>query len=465
VDAGNRGNLMIMYACRTVVAAAIAVGVSAGSGPGLSVAASRPAVVLASVSTRGVQADEGTDEDVVLSADGKYVAFVSGATNLVPGDTNGRPDVFVRDLTRGLTRRATVDTAGAQSAGGVGLDVNGLSKDGRHVLFTSRAADLVVGDTNQGPDVFVRDMRYGITTRVSVGADGGELGRSFSRAGSAISDDGRYAVFTWSCGCTVLGTPNRTSELFVRDLKKGTTRRIFDVPTVNPGDSYSERPAISADGRYLVFTSYAAHLVPGDTNGTSDIFRHDLKTGTTIRVSVGPNGRQSTGGDPVQPSYAHNNADVSDDGRSVVFFSLAGNLVDGPHARGDVYLRDVKTGTTSVVTLGLGGVPHNASFGNPLFRPGISGNGRYVSFLSWATNLVQDDTNAVNDAFVRDLKKGVTRRAGTGTHGEEPNGYARSWRPALDRDGDTVAFVSEATNLIPDDVNGRQDAFVVHLRP
>jgi len=179
-------------------AAALALAaLAAAAGPAApSSAAPRPAVQIASVSTGGALA-ESMSWFPVLSADGRRVAFSSAASNLVPGDTNGHEDVFVRDLTRGLTRRATLDTAGEQAVGTT-AKAAGLSKDGRYVVFTADAGNLVPDDTNQERDVFVRDLRYGITTRASLTSAGGEIG-GFSVA-DGISGDGRYVVFTTSCG-------------------------------------------------------------------------------------------------------------------------------------------------------------------------------------------------------------------------------------------------------------------------
>jgi Tol biopolymer transport system component len=457
---------------RTRRAAALVAGVAvaglaaAAATAAPSSAAPKPAVKsveVASVSTGAVLADTFSWFPV-LSGDGKRVAFSSAASNLVPGDTNGHEDVFVRDLTRGLTRRATLDTAGEEAVGTT-AKAAGLSKDGRYVVLTADAGNLVPGDTNQHSDVFVRDMRYGITTRASLTSDGGEID-GFSVA-DGISGDGRYAVFTTFCGCVVPGeTFTDTSDVYVRDLKKGTTRRVSVASDGARGNGSSNTAAISANGRYVAFTSRATNLVPGDTNGTSDVFRHDLKTGETIRVSVGPDGRQTTGGKPgggANHTIASEEPSISDNGRHVAFFSYGQGLVDGPHATGDVYVRDVKTGTTTLVSAAPGGGANDSAPDHPSLPPHVSGDGRYVGFTSYSTNLVADDTNGVADAFVRDLKKGLTRRMTVDADGEQANATS-GHHLALDRDGEVAVFTSIATNLVPSDANGELDVYVARLR-
>jgi Tol biopolymer transport system component len=421
-----------------------------------SAAASKPAVEVASVSTGGALGN-GPSWFSVLSADGKHVAFSSSASNLVPGDTNGQEDVFVRDLKRGLTRRATLDTAGEQAAG-TSAKAAGISRSGRFVAFTADAGNLVPGDTNGQRDAFVRDLRYGVTTRASLTWDGGEIGGTSFAEG--ISGDGRYVVFTASCGCVVPGeTATGTSDVYVRDLKKGTTRRVSSASDGTRGNGSSYTAAIAGDGRYVAFTSRATNLVPGDTNGTSDVFRHDLKTGETVRVSVGAGGAQTTGGKPGDDTLASDEPSLSDNGRWVAFFSYGQGLVAGPHATGDVYVRDVRNGVTTLVSAGPGGGANDSAPDHPALRPSVSGNGRYVGFTSFSTNLVADDTNGLADGFVRDLKKGLTRRVTLNAAGEQANGES-GFHLDVDRDGDTFVFTSTATNLADTDTNTDLDVYV-----
>jgi Tol biopolymer transport system component len=421
--------------------------------------ASSPLVQLVSVSTRGVQGTAASD-GVVMSANGKYVAFTSDAANLVPGDQNKGRDVFVRDLSRGLTRLATLDTAGEQDNAGRAW-ADGLSEDGRYVIFTGEASNLVPGDTNGGSDVFVRDLRYGITTRASLTSDGAQI-RDRS-VGHAISGDGRYVAFTTYCGCVVAGDTFRdTNDIYVRDLKKGVTRLVSTALGGAKANESSDSAAISTNGRYVAFTSLASNLVPGDTNGAIDVFRHDLETGETIRVSLGPGGRQGVGGQTAYGSTGDTpEVSMSSDGRYVAFTSSA-PLVDGPHAPNDAYVRDVKAGTTTLVSVGLGGVPKN-SFDGRFAAPRLTGNGRYVAFTSYATNLVADDTNGVADGFVRDLKKGITRRVTVTETGQQANGTS-GFDLSIDSAGERVAFTSVAKNIVTGDTNDDLDVFVARLK-
>ena len=446
---------MGMRTRRGAVTALVIAGVAAAP----AAAAPKPVVQVASVDTGGALANDDSHE-LSLSADGGYVAFTSAATNLVPGDTNGAPDVFVRDLSRGLTRRATLDTAGEQAAGTAAGHAY-VSKHGRYVVFTSDAGNLVPDDTNNAPDVFVRDLRFGITTRASLTSTDGQIGSSSVSAG--ISGDGRYVVFTASCGCVVPGDTNGADDVFVRDLRKGTTRRASVATGGGQGDGQSFGAAISADGRYVAFTSQATDLVPGDTNGTTDVFRHDLRTGVTTRVSVGPGGAQTVGSRPGDPGFASGRPSLSDNGRLVAFTSFGAGLVAGPTGHGDVYVRDVKTGTTTLASPGVGGAASDAGADVPVATPRIAGEGRYVAFVSWATNLVAGDTNGDADGFLRDLKKGTTTRVSLGNAGEQGNAPA-GFDIGIDEDGETAAFTSWASNLVAGDTNDRMDVFARRLK-
>jgi Tol biopolymer transport system component len=446
---------------RACLAAGAAVLVLVGLAAAPGTAAPAPALQYASVSTRGVLGNSYS-QSPVISADGKYVAFNSWSDNLVPRDTNGQPDVFVRDLARGLTRRITVDTAGEQADGSFAF-VADISKDGRYILFNSDAGNLVPGDTNEQGDAFVHDRRHGITTRVSVGADGGELPRG--GGGYGISADGRYVAFTGLCDCAVPGDTNRRDDVHVRDLRTGAMRIVSVASDGTQGNDFSHVADISANGRYVAFVSHATNLVPGDTNGTSDVFRHDLRTGETIRVSVGPGGRQSTGARPGSPDFvvASMWPAISKDGRHVAFFSYGDGLVDGPHATSDVYVRDVTTGTTTLVTAGLDGAAANRSGPDlPDIVPSISDDGRHVGFVSWASNLVTGDTNDWNDGFVRDLRKRVTKRVTVGPEGQQ--GLLPSQEIDVDGNADTVAFSTQAENFLPGDSNGRPDILVTRVK-
>lgn len=269
----------------------------------------------------------GRSMDPSLSADGRYVAFQSYASDLVAGDGNHAADVFVRDLVGGTTTRASVDAEGGDPNGSSYAPA--FSADGRYVAFFSFASDLVPGDGGGHSDVFVRDLVAGVTVRASVDTEGGDPNRwSFF---PSVSADGRYVAFHSYASDLVPGDRNAFTDVFVRDLVAGTTvRGSVDTEGGDP-NSASTSTSISAEGRYVVFYSYASDLVPGDENNWSDVFVRDLVAGATLRASV-----DLGGGDP---NWNSTYPSISADGRYVAFDSLASDLVarDGNGAQ-DVFI-------------------------------------------------------------------------------------------------------------------------------
>ena len=266
-----------------------------------------------------------------ISADGRYVAFYSYASNLVPGDTNGKGDVFVRDRQTGQTTRVSVDSAGGQ---GYGQSVDpSLSADGQSVAFASDAPNLVAGDTNNFADVFVHDHQTGQTTRVSVGSSGNQANMLSQEP--SLSADGRYVAFYSLASNLVPGDTNGSDDVFRHDCQTGQTTRVSVDSAGAQGNGESVHPSISADGRYVPFSSAAANLVAGDTNGSYDVFVHDCQTGRTTRVSVNSAGKQGNEDSWESPSP------ISADGRYVAFYSYASNLVPGDtNSNEDVFVRD-----------------------------------------------------------------------------------------------------------------------------
>ena len=224
-----------------------------------------------------------------ISADGRYVAFESLARNLVSDDTNNFADIFVHDRQTGETTRASVASDGAE-ANHASL-APGISADGRYVAFWSSASNLVPDDTNDTADIFVRDRHTGETTRVSVSSDGTEA-NGFSAFIPTISADGRYVAFQSSATNLVSGDTNNFADIFVHDRQTGETTRASVAGDGTEGNNSSDYPSISADGRYVAFHSSASNLVPDDTNDTADIFVHDRQTGETTRVSVASDGTE-----------------------------------------------------------------------------------------------------------------------------------------------------------------------------
>ncbi len=388
-----------------------------------------------------------------MSEDSRYIGFNSYASNLVPGDTNGFSDSFVRDRQTGTTWRVSVSTGGVQGNNHAYDTV--LSANGRYATFLSLASNLVPQiDASETYDVFVRDLQTGTTTAVSVGTNN-RLGSSDKHSyHQTISADGRYIAFNSSMTNLISGDTNSKYDIFVRDMQTGLIKRVSVGPNGVQSNGHSYYTGMSQDGRFIAFHSSASNLVPNDTNGRDDIFVHDVQTGQTTRVSVTSGGAQSQGGDSWYPA-------LSADGRFVVFRSAATNLVPGDvNQSWDIFVHDRQTGTTSLVSASSGGViaDHDS------LKPSISGNGRFVVFNSYATNLVPGDTNAQGDIFVRDTQLGTTRRVSVASNGAEGIGGEAIY-PTISLDGDFITFRSAATNLVPGDTNGAADIFIYEHDP
>jgi WD40-like Beta Propeller Repeat len=424
-----------------LVTVAVAVVLVAWASPADSAAG--PVTRRVSVSSSNAQGNAFSGQPNI-SPTGRYVGFSSWASNLVEGDTNGLSDVFVRDRLNGVTTRLSTGRGGQESNESSGTPL--LSADGRFVAFSSLASNLVIGDTNDMTDVFVRDRLTGVTTRVSVGPGGQQANESSS--GSSISADGRFVAFTSWASNLVTGDTNGTSDAFLHDRSTGVTRRVSIGSRGQQGADSSFGPSVSADGRFVAFTSFAANLVSGDTNANGDILVRDRSTGVTRRVSVGAGGQQA---DDLSVAAA-----ISGDGYVVAFHSNATNLTPGDtNGSTDVFAHDRRTGVTRRMSVSSGGRQSDSTSATP----SVSYDGRFVAFASLGTTLVDGDTNAVADVFVRDRRLGVTRRVSVGSSGQQANrdsGLAL----AISADGRHVAFDSHASNLVAGDTNGVEDVFV-----
>ncbi|MEG4087977.1 calcium-binding protein [Microcoleus sp. Pol12B4] len=324
-----------------------------------------------------------------ISAGGRFVAFYSKATNLVPKDTNADSDVFVRDMLANTTTRVSVDSVGNQ-ADDLSLGAS-ISADGRFVAFLSFASNLVPGDTNNNSDIFVRDLLTNTITRVSVDSAGNQA--NSDSLYFSISADGRFVAFHSSASNLVPGDTNNRSDIFVRDTLANTTTRVSVDSAGNQANGTSDTLSMSADGRFVAFSSFATNLVPGGTNNTNDIFVRDTLANTTARISVDSAGNQANG------TFGPN-ISISPDGRFVAFESTASNLVPGDTNNDrDIFVRDLLTNTTTRVSVDSAGNQGN----NGSFAPSISANGRRVAFDSAASNFVPGDTNNIPDVFVFDM--------------------------------------------------------------
>jgi Tol biopolymer transport system component len=348
--------------------------------------------------TERVSLDSGEAEGdgpsywVSISADGRYVAFQSDATDLVPDDTNARTDVFVRDRMLGTTERVSLSTSGSQG-NGYSWTPN-MSPDGRYVVFSSVASNLELsGDTNSAYDIFIRDRSLGTTERVSV--DSAEVQSDADSLRPAVSEDGRYVAFTSAATNLVPGDSNAGLDVFVRDRVLETTERVSITSDETEAEAESLAPGISADGRYVVFESYATDMVPGDNNGAWDMFIRDRSLGTTERVSVDSAENEGDFG-----LASDSNPRVSDDGRLVLFSSHSTNLVPGDNnGQEDAFIRDRLAGTTQRVSVDSAGNEGDLASVSTV----LAADTPLVAFASNATNLTPGDTNDAGDVFVRTL--------------------------------------------------------------
>ena len=357
-------------------------------------------------------------------------------------------DVFLADRVAGTLERISVNSSGVK--GDSYSYGPALTPDVRCVAFSSYATNLVVGDTNgpypDGHDVFVRDRSSGTTERLSVGSLGQQGNDSSYHP--AISADGGYAAFTSFASNLVGGDTNGVADVFVRDRVAGTTERVSLGSSGAQGNAGATCSSISADGRHVVFYGSASNLVAGDTNASSDVFVRDRVIGTTERLSVGSGGAQGDAGSE--------GGAISPDGRYVVFRSTASNLVSGDtNGKADVFLRDRQSGTTERLSVASGGTQANDDSSHPALSP----DGRFAVFQSKAGNLVAGDSNGRWDVFLRDRLLGTTERVSLDASGSQGDADSGIQGPSVSADGRCVAFDSRA-RLVGVDTNDWHDIYV-----
>ncbi|MBD2772309.1 TolB family protein [Iningainema tapete] len=407
-------------------------------------------IIRLSVDSNGIQGNRSSGPSSI-SADGRYVAFTSSASNLVANDTNNSSDVFVRDTVNNTTTLVSVDSNGIQGNGSSGS--SSISADGRYVAFTSRASNLVPNNTNRilnNLGVLVRDTVNNTTTLVSVDSNGIQGNEdSFMLS---ISADGQYVAFQSSANNLVPNDTNGNSDIFVRDTVNNTTTRVSVDSNGIQGNGISNSPSISADGRYVAFSSFSTNLVLNDTNGrlNDDIFVRDIINNTTTLVSVDSNGIQgnsssffpsiSADGRYIAFSSFASNLVPNDTNNNIgVFVSSTDNI--------DVFVRDTINNTTTLISLDSNGIQGNSAS----FSPSISADGRYVAFTSRASNLVPNDTNMREDVFVRDTVDNITTRVSVDPNGIQGNRY--SFFPSISADGRYITFTLSASRFDTSDSN------------
>lgn len=469
--------------------------------------------ILVSVSTNGVSGN-GDSYNSVMTPNGRYVAFTSAASNLVPGDTNGIPDVFLRDLVAGTT--VCVST-GAMSTGSSTLvsvsDTPSITPDGRYVAYFSTATNLVTGVT-VGGEVYVRDMTQGKTTWASAAAR--SLYQSVAGTTNAVSCNVNIAANGAYVGFEACANPPTTSNARGIILRYGMSSGLTDLAGTNAyvpltvfqdvqtlsmdpegrylayvanvngvSGSYTavyrwdylsgtnvlvsantnnvlsslpfcDSPAISSSGRYVTFVSAATDLVSNAPVSGYHVYVRDVTAGTTGLVDADTNGQPAGVDYCVAPV-------ISSDGQSVAYETTAGTLIPGDYNQDyDVFVRNLTNGTTQLISAAQPSLPTLAANGFSMFSAEpLSPDGHYLAFASDATDLVPGDTNGLRDVFVCDLFAGTNTLVSVGTNGAGANGI--SYDAAVNGNGQYVAFTSMATNLIARDTNGCTDVFVRDL--
>jgi len=406
------------------------------------------ATTRASVISRRFRIDAGSP---TFSGDGHYVLFSTGDSRLVAGDTNQREDVFLYNLETDTVERVSLSSSGKQGAGGA--EEGALSYDGRLVVFSSYSDDLVTGDTNEKEDIFIRDRQTGTTRLISAAPDDGPANNdSYS---PLITPDGRFIVFTSRASNLVAQDTNETEDVFIYDDQTGSIELVSIATDGTQGNGIvTVGRSVTPDGRFVGFNSYASNMVPGDTNNTFDVFIRDRQTGITERISSAMDGTAgdassygpsiSTDGRFVSFSSGASNL-VADDTNWCISADL--KIINCS----DVFVFDRLTKKMQRVSVGPGSQQSN----NWSSGSSISSDGRFVAFQSIADNLVEGDTNQEEDLFVYDRLIRKTERvsvASDGTQGDASSGTSFQ----ISSDGSLVVFSSLASNFISKDLMGEQ---------
>jgi Tol biopolymer transport system component len=446
-----------------VLASALAAGLVSALGVAVGSAAKNDTVLISRASgTEGAKGDARSDV-FSISADGRFVAFITSASNLHRDDSDDAFDVFVRDLK--MDRTVLVSRAsGPAGAKGNATQSNGInasiSANGRFVAFDSAASNLDPDDTDTDPDVFVRDLETAETVLVSraSGTDGAKSNIN-SNGVPSISADGRLVAFNSYSTNLHPDDTDSDSDVFVRDLETDETVLISRATGANGskanGGSYDA--SISANGRFVTFSSGAPNLDPDDSDSKTDMFVRDLQSDSTLLVSRASGSTGTNGNGHAQLSS------LSADGRYVAFGSLSTNLdPDDRDPDFDVFVRDLHSDTTELVSRasGLAGAKGNGpSFG----IPSISADGRLVAFDSTASNLHPYDSDSDSDVFVRDLAADTTVLVSRASGAAGAKGNRRTMQGLISGDGRFVTFSSDASNLHPDDRDDKSDVFLRRL--
>jgi Tol biopolymer transport system component len=440
LSAASRPARLVLCASGTALAAAMA------AVPAIALAAEPGVPTAVDLAADGGRPNDRAYGGDSVSADGRYVAFTSFASNLVSGDTNGWLDVFVRDTQTGTTQLVSVSSTGVE--GNAPSSEPSISADGRYIAFESRASNLVPNDTNEINDVFVRDLQAGTTTRVSVTAQGAQGGWHDRSTAPSISVDGRYVAFESEAALVPADTEHR-ADVYVYDRVTATPERVSVSSAGQAGNAwtYFSGARISADGRFVTFSSDASNLALGDVNGQRDVFLRDRLLQTTQLVSATPDGTVGNG-------YSEDPS-ISADGRYVAFKTLATNLGDGATSDGDkIYVRDTQTGALTREDRNAAGQFVDGR------HPQLSADGRYLAMVAFS-GLVEGKWAGTGDIYVRDRQSGAVVPASHGVTGQPATRECLDL--ALSADGRHVAFVSDDGTLVAGDTDRADNVFFTTL--
>lgn len=443
-------------------------------------------------------ASEGNRQS--LSANGRYLLFKSTATNFVPGDTNGLADLFVRDSKTSLIRRVNTSSSGEQANGESGDFA--LSGSGRYVVFSSLATNLVPNDTNGVRDVFVKDLVSDSTVRVSMHSDGAQsvVDNEFEGMPTSISADGRYVAFL-TFERLLPRDNNIHNDIYVKDMVTGAldlvstagdeslanfrnhhpfisangryvvfasqgsnfvpedtdigldvyikdrvTRQIRLASATAAGvraNNVSEKPVVSADGRYVAFVSYSHDLALPFNAANPDVYIKDMQTGAVQRAQA--DGNTLLGAIGTEPA-------ISSDGRYLAFQLSFYSQATGAMMR--LYKRNLATGELTRLDRTSSGT---MQISGGIYAPSVSDDGRFVSGHSTNGNITLNDWNGLQDLFVYDRDYYMAQRAAL-NDGVRSNGDSTT--PMISRDGSRVLYVSNANTNSVNDANGVPDAFL-----
>ncbi len=394
-----------------------------------------------SIGNDGSQANEAhIRRNSAISTDGRYVVF--SAEGLTPGATYS--NVYLRDRTTNTTELVSISSSGAYRNESSSTNSAGVNADGRYITFTASLLDGIVGSL----DVYVRDRTTGTTELISTP---GQAGRNSQD--TSISDNGRYVIFSSNAATLVSGDTNGVSDIFVRDRVTGTTERVSVASNGTEANGVSQSTSISGDGRYVAFTSGADNLVPNDTNGVADLFLHDRATGTTKRVNVANDGTQSS-----SPISGSNGFKLSSDGHYTTFTSNDSLSTEDTNSSTDIYVYDQVNDTVELISRAYDGSSTNGLS----LAPSISANGRYVSFATIASNIVEGGIPNFLGIIINDRLTQTSEMVDVPDDGVSiANGYSFGYS-GLSGDGRHIAFTSLASNLVTGDLdtNSNWDVFV-----